>query len=88
MDIFLVFGENDIISAASVTYFWTTDVGTGLGVDDVGFTSDFFLREAAHCGVGMGSCFAVVDVAVLVDGFDAMVDVVGADDGVNRSGWS
>ena len=78
MNIFLVVGEDDIISAASVTYFWTTDVGTGLGVDEVGFASDFFLPGAVLCGGGMGSCFAVVDVAVLVDGFDA----------INRCGWS
>ena len=53
-NIFLVVGEEDIISAASVTYFWTTDVGTGLGVDEVGFTSDFILLGAVLCGGGMG----------------------------------
>ena len=69
MNIFLVAGEADIISAASVTYFWTTDVGTGLGVDEVGVASDSFLPGAVLCGDGMGSCFAVVDVVVLVGWF-------------------
>ena len=79
MNILLVVGEDDIISAAFVTYFWTTDVGTGLGVDEVGFASDFFLPEEVFLGGGMGSCFAVADVAVLLDGVDVII---------NRSGLS
>ena len=69
MNIFLLVGEDDIISVASVTYFWTTDVGTGLGVDEEGFTSDFILPDAVLCGGGMGSCFAVVDVVVRTYGW-------------------
>ena len=85
MNILLDAGEEEMISAASVTYFWTTDVGAGLGVDEVGFASDFILPAAVFCGGGMGSCSAVVDVVVLVDGFNAMVDVVGVDDVINKS---
>ena len=62
-----------------VTYFCTTDVGTGLGVDEVGVASDSFLPGAVLCGDGMESCFAVVDVVVFVDGYDSMI---------NRCGWS
>ena len=68
-----------MISAASVTYLWTTDVGAGLGVDEVTVTPNSFLPCTVLCGGGMRSCSFVVDVVVFVDGFDAMI---------NRYGWS
>ena len=61
MNILLVVGEDDIISAASITYFWTTDIGAELGVDEVGFASDFFLPGIIFLGGGIRSCLAVVD---------------------------
>ena len=71
-------GEDAIIFAASVTYFWTTDVGAGLGVDEVGVSSDSFLPETALCCNGMGSCSGAV--TVFVEGFDSMINrCVGAE---------
>ena len=53
MNILLVACEDDIIAAASVTYFWTTDVGTELGVDAMGSAFYSFLPGAVLCGDGM-----------------------------------
>ena len=56
----------------------------GYGVDEMSVPSDFILQGAELYRGGMGSCFVVVDVVVLVDGFDVMV-CVGGVGGVNRS---
>ena len=61
-------GYEEIISAASVTYCWTTDVGAGLGVNKLGVASEFFLSRTVFCGCMVGSGFAVVDVGVVLDG--------------------
>ena len=53
MNILLVACEDDIIEAASVTYFWTTDVRKGLDVDETGSAFDsFFARSgcSSTCG--------------------------------------
>ena len=65
-------GEDAIIFAESVTYFWTTDVRPGLGVDEVGVSSDSFLPETALYYNGMGSCS--VDVTVFVRGYDSIIN--------------
>ena len=79
MLVLLVEGDEDIISAASVTYCWVADVGIGLDVDKVGVAFNLFLPRAVFGGYKIGSCFYVVEVEVLVDGFDSII---------NRHRWS
>ena len=69
-------GDAEVNLAASVTDVWATDVwaGLGIGIGLVGFASKFYCTIGILCGCEVCSGLTMVDVGVVLDGFDAIVN--------------
>ena len=75
-NILLDVGDEEVNLAASVTWCWATDVwaGLGIGIGLVGFASEFCCAVGILGGCEIWSGLTMVDVGVVLDGFDAIVN--------------
>ena len=68
-------GDADVNLVTSVTDAWATNVwgGLGIGIGLVDFIFKFGCTVGILCGCEIVSGLTIVDVGIVLDGFDAIV---------------